>query len=296
MAISKFTLLSILFLYTLNVYANNKQNSEPLHVIYPKPERENEQDNWYPLVLLKLALEHSEQPHTLQSSVKMVQSRSLKELEQGELINVGWSMTSKERERIFTPIRIPIYKGLYGWRLLFTTKDKLPLFKDIKDEFHFHNIDFIQGHDWPDTDILRDNGLQVSTSTSYAALFNMLIRNRGDAFPRSILEIEWEKKQLSVEENIVTVPNIALSYPAAIYYFVNSKRPDIHQAIKIGLERMQQNGEFDRLFNQYFATSIANAKLHEKIIIKLDNKHLSKLTPLNDSELWFTPKNLQLDK
>ncbi|NMR24192.1 hypothetical protein HH219_01290 [Pseudoalteromonas sp. NEC-BIFX-2020_015] len=296
MAISKFTLLSILFLYTLNVHANNKQNSEPLHVIYPKPERENEQDNWYPLVLLKLALEHSEQPHTLQSSVKMVQSRSLKELEQGELINVGWSMTSKERERIFTPIRIPIYKGLYGWRLLFTTKDKLPLFKDIKDEFHFHNIDFIQGHDWPDTDILRDNGLQVSTSTSYAALFNMLIRNRGDAFPRSILEIEWEKKQLSVKENIVTVPNIALSYPAAIYYFVNSKRPDIHQAIKIGLERMQQNGEFDRLFNQYFATSIANAKLHEKIIIKLDNKHLSKLTPLNDSELWFTPKNLQLDK
>ena len=31
-----------------------------------------------------------------------------------------------------------------------------------------------QGHDWPDTAILRANGLQIGTSSSYEALFRML--------------------------------------------------------------------------------------------------------------------------
>ncbi|MBB1503890.1 hypothetical protein H5203_00110 [Pseudoalteromonas sp. SG41-1] len=61
---------------------------QTLNVIYPKPEREYELDNWYPLELLKLALKYSGQAYTLQSSIKMVQSRSLKELEHGELVNV----------------------------------------------------------------------------------------------------------------------------------------------------------------------------------------------------------------
>lgn len=262
---------------------------KPLKVIYPKPERDHELDDWYPLVLLKFALEHSGQAHTLESSVKMVQSRSLKELEQGDLVNVAWSMTSIQRERIFKPVRIPIYKGLYGWRLLFTTQDKLTKFEAIKDLPSLNKIDFIQGHDWPDTDIISDNNLTVSTSTTYDALFNMLIKGRGDAFPRSILEVDWELQQLGQQTNIQIVPNIALSYPAAIYYFVNSKRPDIHQAIQSGLEKMHENGEFDRLFTQYFAKAIANAKLSDKTIIHLKNSHMSKLTPLENKQLWFNP-------
>ncbi|MFY8328512.1 substrate-binding periplasmic protein [Pseudoalteromonas sp. ZZD1] len=273
-------------------YAHSEESllkEQPLKVIYPKPEREHESDNWYPLVLLKFALEHSGRAHTLESSVKMVQSRSLKELEQGDLVNIAWSMTSIERERTFNPVRIPIYKGLYGLRLLLTTQDKLSKFQTIKDLQSLNKIDFIQGHDWPDTDIISDNNLTVSTSTTYDALFNMLIKGRGDAFPRSILEVDWELQQLGQQTNIQVVPNIALSYPAAVYYFVNSKRPDIHQAIQLGLEKMHENGEFDRLFTHYFSQAIANAKLHEKTIIHLKNNHMSKLTPLENKQLWFNP-------
>ncbi|MBB1302671.1 transporter substrate-binding domain-containing protein [Pseudoalteromonas sp. SR44-8] len=270
---------------------------QTLNVIYPKPEREYVLDNWYPLELLKLALKYSGQAYTLQSSIKMVQSRSLKELEHGELVNVVWSMTSIEREQLFKPIRIPIYKGLYGWRLLLTTEDKLSLFTAVKMPSELKKLYFIQGHDWPDTVILSDNGFQVSTSTSYDSLFNMLVKGRGDAFPRSILEVDWELKQLDASDHITTVPNVVFNYPAAIYFFVNSQRDDLHNAIKIGLEKAHQNGEFDKLFNRHFAEIIASAKLQEKMIIKLENTHLPHLTPINNSALWFTPeKSIQFHK
>lgn len=272
------------------------QLTKRLDVYYPKPEREHKVDSWYPLVLLKFALEHSEFEHTLQESVNMVQSRSLKELVEGQLVNVVWSMTSIEREQDLLPIRIPIYKGLYGLRLLFTTQDKLEKFSNINDVTALSKIDFIQGHDWPDTAILIDNGFEVSTSTSYDALFSMLNKGRGDAFPRSILETEWELKQLGSKTNISVVPNIAIKYPAAIYYFVNPKRPDIHKAISLGLQRMHENGKFDELFNRYFTEAIQNAKLEQKTIIPITNKHMSELTPLNNRALWFEPDSITNSK
>lgn len=289
-------LAASLLVYPVTSLASNNEPDPTLNIIYPKPEREHELDNWYPLALLKLALAHSGQAYTLQSSIKMVQSRALKELEQGELVNVVWSMTSIEREAIFKPIRIPIYKGLYGWRLLLTRKDKLHLFEPFKTPAQLKKLYFVQGHDWPDTEILQDNGFQVSTSTSYESLFNMLVKGRGDAFPRSILEVDWELALLAEAHSITTVPNVVFTYPAAIYFFVNSQRDDLHNAIQTGLEKAYQNGEFNNLFNHYFAQSIANAKLADKEIIKLENKHLPKLTPVNNSALWFTPENNQLNK
>ncbi len=289
-------LVMTLLVYPITSFASNNEPAPTLNIIYPKPERNHELENWYPLALLKLALAHSGQAYTLQSSIKMVQSRSLKELEQGELVNVVWSMTSVEREAIFKPIRVPIYKGLYGWRLLLTTKDKLHLFEPLKTPTQLKKLHFLQGHDWPDTQILKDNDFQVSTSTSYESLFSMLVKGRGDAFPRSILEVDWELEQLADTHTITTVPNVVLTYPAAIYFFVNSKRDDLHHAIQTGLEEIHRNGQFNKLFSRYFAQTIANAKLAEKEIIKLENKHLPPLTPVDNRTLWFTPENNQLDK
>ena len=79
---------------------------------------------------------------------------------EGQLVNVAWSMTSIERESDLLPVRIPIYKGLYGLRLLLTTKDKLIKFANISDVAELSELDFIQGHDWPDTTVLTDNGFE----------------------------------------------------------------------------------------------------------------------------------------
>lgn len=45
------------------------------------------------------------------------QSRALLHLSGQDEMDVVWTMTSEDRERNFFPIRIPIYKGLIGWRV-----------------------------------------------------------------------------------------------------------------------------------------------------------------------------------
>ena len=42
------------------------------------------------------------------------QNRVLKEIEKGT-IDVSWTMTNKEREERLLPIRVPLFKGLFGW-------------------------------------------------------------------------------------------------------------------------------------------------------------------------------------
>ena len=75
-----FCIAIALLLGSVNVHGTESiaEKSSRLDVYYPKPERDYEKESWYPLVLLKFALEHSGYEHTLQESVNMVQSRSLK--------------------------------------------------------------------------------------------------------------------------------------------------------------------------------------------------------------------------
>lgn len=264
-----------------------------LHVVYPKPMRSNDDEILYPLVLLTTALKHSGQKFTIApSSISMAQSRSLLQIFNNDEVNVAWTMTSKSREEELLPVRVPIFKGLYGWRLLITTQDKIKKLSTITKLSDFKGVHFIQGHDWPDTTILIDNGLTVSTSIEYSSLFNMLDKGRGDVFPRSVLEVLTELNTFKNKMPITTVPHIMLQYPSAIYFFFNKQKPQIAQAVAKGLAVMRSNGEFDRLFNGFHRRDIEQADIKNKIIIKLINNQLPALTPLDDASLWFSEKDI----
>lgn len=271
---------------------NNSKN-DTLQVVYPKTMRSGENEILYPLVLLRAALQSSGQSFTLNaSSISMAQSRSLKQIIHNDEVNVAWTMTSKQREQELLPVRVPIFKGLYGWRLLVTTQNKLNSFSSINSLSDFKQVHFIQGHDWPDTQILLDSGLTVVTSIEYSSLFNMLIKGRGDVFPRSLLEVEMELNTFKDDagENLTVVPHLMLQYPTAIYFFFSKDNPEIAQAVEKGLAIMRNNGEFDRLFNAYHLSALKHADIKNKVIIRLKNNNLPLLTPLDNTSLWFSEK------
>jgi lysyl-tRNA synthetase class I len=122
----------------------------------------------------------------------------------------------------------------------------------------------------------------------------MLIKGRGDVFPRSVLEVETELNTFKDEAgaNLTIVPHFLLQYPSAIYFFFSKEKPEIAQAVEKGLAIMRKNGEFDRLFKAYHRSAIEHADIKNKIIIKLKNKQLPALTPLNDASLWFSEKDI----
>jgi hypothetical protein len=263
--------------------------ARPLQVVFPRPMRDVDPSTWFPLQLLKQALAASGVSFELKASDDvMVQSRALKELETASNhLHIAWSMTSVQREQVLLPVRIPIFKGLYGWRLLLIPQGQQAAWNDVDSLASLKRMTLVQGHDWPDTDILRANGLTVTTGTSFAALSRMLSMGRADGFPRSVLEIAWEQE--SQKQLFAIEPNLVLHYPTAVYFFVRPGDLRLAGLLESGLNRLLANGAFDALFEKFHAKAIADAGLHKRKLIELHNPLLPEQTPLLRKELWRLP-------
>lgn len=243
----------------------------------------------YVVDLLEEALARSGGRYQLEeSTVPMTQSRALLAIEKNSTsVQVMWGMTSNERERRLKPVRIPIYRGLIGWRVLLygAEAEKLSTVRNLQD---LQRFSFGQRHDWPDTPILRSNGLNVVTSQDYKGLFGMLSAGRFDLFPREVV-VAWREQALSRQDGLdLKVDNrLLLHYPTAFYFFTSRSRIDLAADIERGLEAMIADGSFKRLFDQYHGGVLRQANLANRIIIELENPDLPPETPLARKELWF---------
>jgi len=257
---------------------------------YPRSEPRAAPSEHYPVRLLRMALERSGRQYVLQSTPLMMrQSRALLELQSGRILDVMWTMTSRERERDLLPIRIPLDRGLIGWRLLLIRKNDTARFAAIRKAEELRAMTALQGHDWPDTDILRANGFRVQTASDYAGMFGMLATDRVDYFPRATFEI-WDEAKAHASEELVVAPGLALYYPSAFYYFVNKRNVALAADIERGMERMLADGSYEKLFQEYFGAMIERAALAKRRVFSLHNPLLPDATPLGRRELWYRPQ------
>lgn len=252
-------------------------------VTYPQ----QESANGYPVQVLRLALREAGVDFELKpSATPMLQGRALEQLAKGKDVNVVWSMTSQARESSLRPIRIPIDKGLLGWRLILTSKAGAAALAKVKSIDELRRLQAGQGHDWPDTNILRFNGLQVQTGTSYEGLFKMLSAGRFDYFPRSILEI-WDEQKAFGLQDLEIEKNLILYYPTAFYFFVSRQDRQLASTIETGLNKAIENGKFEQLFQQTYGDILQRAHLKSRIRFNLQNPLLPAATPLGRKELWL---------
>ena len=265
------------------------QAAESGVMYYPRGSQGEEFRPGYALALLRLALDKSTSPLRLEPSpFSMEQERALVDLAHGERLDVVWSMTSLEREQRLLPVRIPLDKGLFGWRIALLPKSHAQRLKHVRSLDDLRQFSAGQGHDWPDSDILRSHGLAVRVSGSYASLFRMLRAQRFDYFPRSVIEL-WDELEHAHGEQLVADPYVVLHYPTAMYFFFSRSRPDLAETVRQGLEKALADGSFERLFQAHFATALQRARLEQRRVITLNNPLLPKATPLQRRELWFTP-------
>jgi hypothetical protein len=275
------SILALVFFFALPVFADK------LAVIYPRPESDADFGRSYPIELLELALAKAGGPYELRPSQQsMQQNRALLQLTDDVELSVVWSMTSKEREKDLLPIRIPIDKGLLGWRIFLINRNDVKRFEQVQNLEQLRSLSAGQEHDWPDVEILTANRLKVVQSSNYESLFRMLDRDRFDYFPRSIDEI-WDEEKAHSDLSIAVEQTIILQYPAAEYFFVNRKNNALADALEKGLRLAIKDGSFDRLFTKYNGESIRRANIRNRRVFRLDNPLLPSATPLNQKELWF---------
>lgn len=246
-------------------------------------------DQSYPAQLLQRAFEAGGRSVTFHPApVALPQARALLSLgRQDGGLDVLWCLTSARREAAARPIRVPIDKGLVGWRLLLARPELAAKLAAVRTLAELKAFRLVHGLDWPDTQVLQDAGLKVTTSGNFDAMFRQLQLGRVDAFPRSIAEIWTEAKRFEAE--FVVVPEIALSYPAAVYFFVAPERPDLASTIEQGLQRLIASGEFDRFFLSHHQSYLQLAQLNHRHVLPLHNDRLPPQTPTDRPEFWFQP-------
>jgi hypothetical protein len=128
--------------------------------------------------------------------IPMEQQRQLKSLDDN-ILDVMWAMTSIHLEKDALPVRIPLLKGLLGYRVLVVRKDQQQAFSAITQLSQLKQLTAVQGFGWSDVQILQDNGFKVEVSSWYDTIYKSLNSGFYDYFPRSVLEVgaEFKKKQ-----------------------------------------------------------------------------------------------------
>lgn len=257
----------------------------PRHVTMPDPQLP------YLLRIITLALQRVGQTADIRmTDLEMTQGRTLVELATGRgPVDMMWTMTDRQREASgLLPVRIPIDRGLLGWRLLLVRRSELPQWQRVQHLDDLRELVAGQGHDWPDTTILRANGLKVGTSSVYEALFRMLAAGRVDYFPRSILEIDAELAG-GRHPQLAIAPELMLHYPAAAYLFVSPSRPELAAALQAGLEAAVADGSFQRLHRAQYGAVLKAHPVVPQRVLRLSNPLLPPETPLQRRELWLQP-------
>lgn len=225
----------------------------------------------------------------------MYQGRAIEALQQaGGRLDLIWTMTSEEREQTLLPIRIPIDRGLLGWRISLMRADSLGLLGGVTDCRSLARLRAGQGEDWPDTAILRANGIPVEATPSYEQLFPMLAGGRFDHFPRSAIEIGGELAAFSQEGPLAIEPGLLLRYPTALYFFVAPARPQLADTLTRGLETAVADGRAMRLFRQLVLPMLRPLGLPGRRVITLVNPLIAaERLPLQRPELWFQLAELE---
>jgi hypothetical protein len=219
----------------------------------------------------------------------MNESRYLHELKKGGSVNVVWSSTSVEKETEYLPLRIPLRKGILGYRIALIAKGKQNLIDRVKTVEDLKQLQIGQGIGWGDVRLYESNGLAVQTS-QYDSLFKMVVAGRFDLFPRGITEVfsEYDLHSGSLPD-LAIEQNLLIYYPWPYYFFFNTRDTQLKQRLQAGIHKMMKDGSFDAIFKRYNGSAIERADVKRRRVIRLNNPLLPKATPLNDPTLWFDP-------
>ncbi|HEY9101149.1 hypothetical protein [Chitinimonas sp.] len=223
------------------------------------------------------------------SGVSMSPARAALEVESGGQINIIVRTTSPALEKQLRPVRIPLDKGLTGYRLFLVRSESQGAFDKVDKLSDLAPFKIGQGKGWVDVQILRESGLQVVEGETYDGLFQMLRAGRFELFSRGVNEISGELASARQQHQALAIErHLLLYYPLPRYFFV-SRTPEgerLAARLEAGLLRLMQSGEFDRRYMAYKQQALAGLSLAGRRVLRLPNPTLSPETPLGNTRWW----------
>lgn len=195
-------------------------------------------------------------------------------------------------EEALQPVKIPVDKGLLGFRVFLIQAADQPRFAGVQSLEQLRQFRFGQQREWSDVAVYQAAGLPVVSGSSYEGLFKMLMLRRFDAFGRGVTEVggelaHWRKKypQMAIEKGLL------LYYPLPVYFwFPRTEEGSRHaQRVEAGMLALIANGTLDRLFTEEYGEVIQRFDLQKRRMIRIANPGLPPGQPFDNKAYWFVP-------
>lgn len=207
------------------------------------------------------------------------------------LVDVIYTSSSVEKEEKLRTVRIPLLKGILGYRVFLIRKADQEKLSGVERLDELKRFTIGQGKGWSDVDILKHNGFTVVEGNKNT-LHKMLVAGRFDLFSRGINEapVEYaanvgELPELHVEETLL------LYYPLVRYLFFAKDDEALAARVEAGLEMLIADGTFDRMFNEYTSEFLGKINLKGRRLFRIDNPFAGRDIPVERKDYWFDPLN-----
>ena len=204
--------------------------------------------------------------------------------------DVIWAGANAEREFKYLPVRIPLFRGLLGYRVLLIRQEDKDKFLQIKKPAELKKLIACQGSHWVDSDILEANGYSVSRVEDFNTLLKMLVKKRCDYFPRAIFEANSDlKKAIKYFPNITLMDDLILHYDLPAYYFVKKNNVALAHRLEQGLLAAFADGSFMKLMKKHkeFKYLFPLSKWNDKRYFELSSDILRDGSPIEKNKFWF---------
>ncbi len=284
--------LVLYFVFCLPVTAQNADES----VVTIPARKGQEASHDYFVSLIKLALKKTQidkQSTTITFSKPYSQNGYLLELmRDGSHLDILWSGSSKSRESNLLTVRIPLVKGLLGYRMPIIREQDREAFAAIRTLEQLKTMTACQGTFWPDADILEANGIKVNRSTNNEQMFSKLKKGQCDYISFAVFEGQAElDSRIGQYPGLVFFQDLIIYYPYPMYFFVQRGKPELHGRIERGLDIAIKDGSFDRLMRQHQSTDFIFplSDWKQATTLKLDNIALQLNANALSSRLWILP-------
>ena len=280
---------------TISATVARATNAVPAVLRLPLPRSEFDISHQYYVGLLRLALQKAAKGRDIPKLIttRIIQQRhSISVLTDGDQLDVFWVGTDLAKEQALRAIRIPLERGLMGFRkftLVRSVKDK---FAEVRTLADLQKYKACLGRDWPDVKILQNSGLPVAVFEHYEDLFKQVNAGACDYFPRGLHE---GKAELSLRAahypNLVRYQELMLHYPFAVYFFTSKENETLAKWIEDGLEQLISSGELDTYMQQHPLTRhvFPLQEYQANVWINLPNPLLNATTDFNNRRYWIVP-------
>ena len=220
---------------------------------------------------------------------QMSHTRVLAEMEEGGSRDWGVFPYNPDFSNKLILIDIPVAKGILGYRVFLIRKDAQEKLRTVQTLEDLKALRLGAGQDWNITRVFRAAGFNVVTGASYDGLFEMLLADRFDFFPRGVNEIIDEFEQRKDKFPGLAIDDAVLLYtPLPVFIYVAPGKPELAKRLRDGLERMRADGSFDAMFMAEHGPLIERLRLKERKVFRIPNPAVAGLEVLDRKEFWFS--------